>query len=471
MKFELEEDEVATAISFDGYATVNNLPLELTYTKMQEQVYLNSTAKFTIVSAGRRSGKTAGAAQFLVETLLGSENKNFLWVEVSYGQILTYFDRYFLPLLRQLKPEVWSWNQQRRDLKILSNTLSFRSADRPDLLVGLGYSTIVMNEAGIQLYEYPSIWTQILSPMMLDDSESRAWLIGTPRGLVSKDGKENLFWQMFEKGQSKDSDPNYSSFKYTSYDNPFLDKESIKALEEEVPPLLRAQELFAEFINTSELQIFKPEWWQITDKMPAQHEIYKKYLSVDSAFSEKTSADESAITVWIKTWLGNFLCVDCWHGHLSYPDLVDKIKDLIKTHDPDNVVIENKASGQSLIQTMRNDLPEIGVVKYPPDGMRMPDKVSRATSITSYLESGKVSLLRAHWNKDLINQATIFPVGQYDDICDSISQALLYAKLNDPNKNPFVTRKIVQSRLPGNEDIAETIQTYSLRNPNQHRGF
>lgn len=466
MKFELVDEPVPSA----DFATVNNEPLELIYTKMQDQVFLQSKAKYTVVSAGRRSGKTKGAAQFMVENLLGSHGKNFLWCEVSYGQILTYYDRYFYPLLIRLKPELWSWNQQRRDLKILDNTLSFRSADRPDLLVGLGYSMLVINECGIQFFEYPEIWQQILSPMLLDDPESRCWMIGTPRGLVDKSGKENLFWTMYEKGQHSDTqDAKFKSFKFTSYDNPFLDKDSIKDLEDEVPALLRAQELYAEFINVSELQIFKPEWWRIAKAIPEPHYVAKKFISVDSAFSEKTTADESAATVWIKTWTGEFYCIDAWHDHVSYPDLVTKIKELINRHNVDVCVVENKASGQSLIQTLRNDI-SIPVAKYPQDGVRMPDKVNRATSITSYMEAGKVYLLDSYWTKDIINQATVFPLGSKDDLVDTISMALLWAKLNDTNVNPFVTRKIQLTRVPQIDNPNDTLKAYSSP-PTGPRGF
>jgi predicted phage terminase large subunit-like protein len=460
MKFEFSDEEEVKP----GPSSLN-----LVYTKMQEEIYLKSTAKYVICSAGRRSGKTAGAAQFIIDLALESHHKNFAWIEVSYSQVLAYYDRYFAPLLRKLPINLWSWNAQRRDLHILDNVISFRSSDREDLLVGLSYDYLFMNEAGIQLFESPLIWQQVLLPMMLDNPNSRAWLFGTPRGMVAKNGKENLFWTMFQKGLQ--GDPAYKSFKYTSYDNPFLSKEAIKELEEEVPPLLRAQELYAEFLNISELQIFKPEWWVVGDIKPEPHLICKTFISVDSAFSEKTTADESAASVWIKLWTGEFWCIDLWHGHLSYPDLVDKLKELITRHNPDNVVIENKASGQSLIQTFRNDLPHMCINKWPMDGVRMPDKVSRATSITSYLESGKVTLLRGHWNKDLINQATVFPVGDLDDCVDSCVQAILWAKMDISNANPFVTRKIQTSRLPDMAEASETIQSYSLRNPNHHRGF
>lgn len=429
-------------------ATIDGSPLLLEYTPMQETVFLNSTAKYVICPAGRRSGKTKGACNYTIDLMLDLKDTNLLWCEVSYGQILAYFERYWLPILKQLNPALWHFDKQRRDLHIMSNTLSFRSSDRPDLIVGLGYKYVFMNEAGIQLFDNKEIWTQILSPMMLDFPDSRAFIFGTPRGLVGKDGKTNLFYEMYNKGLGKD--PKYQSFKFTSYDNPLLKPSDVKELEEETPVRLRNQELFAEFLSISETQIFNPEWFGIVDIMPGPEYVYKKFISIDSAFSEKTSADESAATVWVKKWDGCFIITDCWHEQVSYPDLVTKIKAMIDTHDPDYVIVENKASGQSLIQTLRRDLSHVNVIKFPADGVAMGDKVTRAAACTSALESGKVSVLRGYWNNDLINQCTVFPLGDRDDIVDTISQGLLWAKLDTTSKdNKFVTRKIIHKNLPG----------------------
>ena len=419
---------------------MSTVQLELEYTKIQETIFLNRTAKYVIASCGRRSGKTYGAAQYCVDLCLNTEIEHkILWCDVQYNQLLSYVDLYVMPILRRIPQSLWSWSVSRRELKILGSSISFRSSDRPDLLVGRGYSLAILNEAGLSLHENPTLWTQIILPMLLDYSDSRAFLIGTPRGIVGKDGKENIYFQMFKKGQG--GDPKYQSFKYSTYENPKLKAEDIKELESEISPILRAQELYGEFVNQSELQIFNPEWWRICTELPAAPSVMKKFISIDSAFGTKSVNDESAATVWLKTFDGKFYCIDLWHGRVDYPTLVEKVKELMIKHSPDNLVIENKASGQSLVQTLRRDL-DIHIVAFDVDT----DKVTRASSITSYIESGNVFLLESYWNKDLINQATVFPLGNNDDIVDSVSQALLWAKMLDSKISVAISRKIVRTQ-------------------------
>jgi predicted phage terminase large subunit-like protein len=277
---------------------------------------------------------------------------------------------------------------------------------------------------------------------------------------------------MFKAGQ----DPNqnkHASFKYSSYENPTLNPEQIKELEDETPPVLRAQELHGEFLNRSELQIFQPEWWKTSDKLPEPQTIMKTFISIDTAFGIKTVNDESALTVWYKLFDGDFWCVDCWHGRLDFPTLVEKVKEYIANYKPDNVVIENKASGQSLIQVLQHDLETLPVSPFDPQG----DKVDRATSITTYLQSGRVHLkLNEVWNKELINQCTVFPLGNNDDMVDTISQALLWARMTDAKSDKIVTRKIIPNKpIPGYASsympFDDRLQGYSVPGHSPMRGY
>jgi len=408
------------------------------YTQLQQKIFLDSRAKYVVASCGRRSGKTFGAVQSIIDQCLDKKDQNILWVDLQYNQLLGYVDIYWKPILKRLHPTLWRWKVSQREIHILSNTISLRSVDRPDLLVGRGYNTVILNEAGIALHEDRTLWTQIILPMMLDYPDSRAFLIGTPRGLVDRAGLQSLYYDMYLKGLAMD--PQYECYKYSTYDNPYLSQQGIRDLETEIPPSLRAQELYGEFVDASETQIFKPEWWDIVDKLPEFNQIYRKFLSIDTAFSTKDSAAESACTAWIKTHGGQFFCLDLWHGKVAYPDLVRQVKRLIDHHNPDNVIIENKASGQSLIQSLKNDIANLPITPWEPGSK---DKVSRAAAVTNYLEAGRVHLYRGFWNQDLINQCTIFPNGDLSDIVDTISMALGWAKNAEVNIKSIVSRKII----------------------------
>ena len=92
--------------------------------------------------------------------------------------------------------------------------------------------------------------------------------------------------------------------------------------------------------------------------------------------------------------------------------------------NPDALVIEDKASGQSLIQGLQAETrhPVIGI---KPDA----DKETRANAVTSLFEAGRVLLpYDEPWLKSLESELFMFPLGRHDDQVDSVTQALRYMK-------------------------------------------
>ena len=178
--------------------------------------------------------------------------------------------------------------------------------------------------------------------------------------------------------------------------------------------------------------ILKRHWWQRwtrSEPPPIEHVV----LSLDTAFSEKDSADYSAATVWgyfrskdneddtkSPKVYDNIILLDAWQGRVDFPDLRAQCKALIKKHEPDTVLIEKKASGQSLIQELRRQ--GIPVVAYTPDR----DKVARAYSVQSIFESDCVWAPADKSFADMvIDQCAAFPTGAHDDLVDCTVQALI----------------------------------------------
>jgi len=92
-------------------------------------------------------------------------------------------------------------------------------------------------------------------------------------------------------------------------------------------------------------------------------------------------------------------------------------------HDAHTVLIEDKGSGTSLIQDIKQGdtygiLNPIGVL---PEG----DKITRMSAQSSKIEAGQVHLPKqASWLGDLQAELLQFPHGRHDDQVDSISQFL-----------------------------------------------
>ena len=185
--------------------------------------------------------------------------------------------------------------------------------------------------------------------------------------------------------------------------------------------------------------------WPSKSGLPPFEYILQSY---DCAFTEKTTGDPTACTVWAMfTHKGerNAMLIDAWDEHLSYPDLRAKaIKDWTteyggmtkdspysRARRPDRILVEAKASGQSLLQDLR--LARVPAVGYNPG---YADKVSRAHQAAPTLELGMIWIPESgknpgqpvSWAAAFLKQLGKFPVAEHDDYVDTFTQAIIYLK-------------------------------------------
>jgi predicted phage terminase large subunit-like protein len=174
--------------------------------------------------------------------------------------------------------------------------------------------------------------------------------------------------------------------------------------------------------------ILKREWWQRwkLEEPPLVEYIIQSY---DTAYSKKETADYSVITTWgvfvpdIDSG-PNIILLDVKKGRWDFPELKRIAREEYKNWNPDNVLIEAKATGITLQQELRRV--GIPVTMYSPGGRRAgQDKISRANSIAPILESGMVWAPETEWADELIEECAAFPNGDHDDMVDSTTQALM----------------------------------------------
>ncbi len=116
-----------------------------------------------------------------------------------------------------------------------------------------------------------------------------------------------------------------------------------------------------------------------------------------------------------------------WRGRVEFPDLKRKAIELAREHGPKTLLIEDKASGQQLIQTLRSESPQ--GVPLPIACTPELDKFSRAQGVSSIVEAGQLSLpVEAPWLGDFKSELLAFPNGRHDDQVDALSQLLDWAR-------------------------------------------
>jgi predicted phage terminase large subunit-like protein len=184
--------------------------------------------------------------------------------------------------------------------------------------------------------------------------------------------------------------------------------------------------------------------WPVDKPLPVFQYVLQSY---DTAFTEKTSGDPTACTVWgvfSSENKQNVMLLDCWAEHLSYPKLREKVisdwsatyggkKDdpLNKPRRSDLVLVEQKGSGQSILQDLRAaNIPARG---YNPGRA---DKITRAHSVAPILELGCLFIPESakqkgefvSWARPMLSQLEKFPNGEHDDLVDTLTQGLIYLR-------------------------------------------
>ena len=116
---------------------------------------------------------------------------------------------------------------------------------------------------------------------------------------------------------------------------------------------------------------------------------------------------------------------------MEYPEGKATAIALAAQWKPQAILIEDKASGQSLIQELRKD-PQgqrFNVIGIQPHG----DKVMRLVAETPKFEGGRVLLPRsAPWLAAYESEILTFPNGRHDDQVDSTSQYLKWQGMRSP---------------------------------------
>lgn len=148
--------------------------------------------------------------------------------------------------------------------------------------------------------------------------------------------------------------------------------------------------------------IFKDWWWKRHTETPWMN--LGIYFSIDTAFKTKKENAPTVCQVWLVTEV-KFYLIHVTREWLAYPDMKRKILDLFNHFKPVGVLIEDKASGQSLIQDLESST-TMPIIKIPGDS----DKVALAHAVSPTVEAGNVSLPEeADWIHDHLEEHSKFP--------------------------------------------------------------
>jgi predicted phage terminase large subunit-like protein len=149
-----------------------------------------------------------------------------------------------------------------------------------------------------------------------------------------------------------------------------------------------------------------------------------KYQVWDTAFKEGQDNDFSVCHTYGIAEDGFYL-IARWKDKIQFPELERVAIMLANEHHPNQIFIEDHASGQSLIQVLQRK------TRLPIKAVKADrDKIARLNACSGYIEAGKLFLPENEpWVSDYINTMCTFPAGQHDDDVDCTTHFLLNVAL------------------------------------------
>lgn len=199
-------------------------------------------------------------------------------------------------------------------------------------------------------------------------------------------------------------------------------RENLELLEQTKRELGSAQ-FNAQYLQAPVSQVgnlIKPEWCQ---RFAMDDDGSAYVQSWDTGVKAGAQNDASACATF-RVKDGVHQLVDMLVVRAEYPALKRLIVSHAARFNPDAVLIEDKASGQSLLQDLRQEtvLPLIAI-------MPSTDKLTRVARITPLIEAGKFALPKfASWLPDFESEFFSFPDCKNDDQTDAVSQYLNWVR-------------------------------------------
>ena len=288
----------------------------------------NSDARFKVLSAGRRWGKTRLGVNECLDA--ASKGGRAWWVSPSYKTS----EVGWRPL-RQITRKIPG-----AEIRLVDRVVNFpgggfvavRSADNPDSLRGEGLDFVVMDECAFMQRE---AWTEAIRPA-LSDRQGKVLFISTPKG-------RNWFWEIYQRGVS--GEEGWQSWTFPTANNPYIAKEEIDAAKRDLPEMIFRQEYLAEFIDDAGGVFRRVQEAAVLE--PREYEEGKQYIAgVDVA----ASVDFTVVSVLDaeskdQVYLDRFNRVD-------YPVLIDRMEAIYHRYHMTSMVVESNSIGRPVIDEL-----------------------------------------------------------------------------------------------------------------------
>ena len=406
-------------------------------------------ARFKIVAAGRRFGKTVFSVIRCFEEALAATNAMGITLDDSSEVIYVGIDR------EQAKRNAWPYFKKFAQeiekvtglsVRLLEKTslielppelggcrIRLLGMDDPDAARGMKLRFAVLDEYA----DMPArVWPEIIRPALMD-VRGGALFIGTPKG-------RNHFYTLVEEAiatakedEELGNDPSWGVFNYSSLDNSLIHEDELKGMVREYTngsEDLYEQEIKAKFVASSG-QLFNDKQFQVLDKLPEG--AYETFMAVDLAGfgidpdrkNERRKLDDTAIAVVSINDKGRWFVREIQHGQWGTRECAVRILRTAKKYQCVNIGIEKGALMNAVMDPLTEEMSRLGryfEIKPLTHGNKAKwDRVQWA--LQGRAQQGRIKLIKEDegmdkWIEKFIDQAVSFPSKYvHDDLVDALA--------------------------------------------------
>lgn len=233
-----------------------NIKVRLPRPHEKQEPFLQSVVKRKVIRAGRRGGKTIGAAILAVKEFL--RGRRILYATPTTEQIGRFWKTVSRALAEPIDKKVFYKNETGHIIELLGTEqrIKAKTAWNADTLRGDYADVLILDEW--QLMDEDA-WGLVGAPMLLDNNGD-AIFIYTPPSLHSRSASKAKDPQHAAKMYAKakeDKSGRWATFHFTSHDNPHISKDALLEITQDMTSLSYRMEIMAEDINEAPGALWK----------------------------------------------------------------------------------------------------------------------------------------------------------------------------------------------------------------------
>ena len=177
---------------------------------------------------GRRFGKSLVSQNISIQRGIARERVAYITPTYQLGKM------FFKEICKLLPEKIYRKNESDLYIDFLTGgSIRFFTGERLDAMRGTKFHLVIIDEASY-IPNLEDGWNNSIRPT-LTDYKGKAIFLSTPRG-------KNYFYSLFMRG----GEPDWESFKFSTYDNPHIDASEIDAAKAQLPSVVFKQEYMAD---------------------------------------------------------------------------------------------------------------------------------------------------------------------------------------------------------------------------------